>query len=264
MRANNVRLYASSACQVFHENRPAFQKCLVALLKPILGSSYSRRQAVEGICNGEVPPWWKDPISCKPKSSSCGSAAKEVGREADDDRLLMEAIQLSKETFIEEAVQRERRHDIAGSSSTYVLKVSSKSDTRRLTVRWPVGASSKSIFVSICKDINESLGLVEVGTGKSPLLYFDDDGDECTLVASTVEDFLTLSKRGVLKLRVASCSVPSCVTAPLVAREEFLIATPRSLEPPSPKPLDSADVDFASESGDEQSEWAVLKTSGHS
>jgi len=155
-----------------------------------------------------------------------------------EDRLLMEAIQLSKVTFIEEAAHREVSQDIADSSRTYTLKVGSGSEMRRLTVRWLTGTSTSLIFESICRVICESFGLAEVGTRMSPLVYADDDGDECTLVASTVEDLLALSKGSVLKLRVAKCAkltlgvVPSAVPA----SEEFSISTPRSLELPGAEP----------------------------
>jgi len=60
MRASQVRLYASSADETFHYNRPAFQQELVDLLDPILGSPEVREAAVKGIYGGKLPSWWKD------------------------------------------------------------------------------------------------------------------------------------------------------------------------------------------------------------
>lgn len=283
MRASNVRLYAGSACKAFHENRPTFQKHLITLLRPILRSSHSRRQAVEGICNGAVPSWWRDPITCNTPNCSLalamGSTPKLVRSDVHEESPLMEAIQASKVTFSEEIARRETRHDNAGSSTTYILKASAQSDMRRLTVRWPTGSSRTFMFDSICKDIRESFGLPEVGTTKNPLTYLDDEGDECTLVASTLDDFLTLSKGGVLKLRVESCVMPALSGGGVVASEEFSISTPRSVGIRSPKPLDIVycpeipvevsaqeldfiDVEFTGVSADAQLEWTMLGTSG--
>merc|ERR1719323_2429761 len=60
MRASKVRLYAASADERFHRNRPAFQQELVDLLDPILGSPKVREEAAKGIYGGKLPSWWKD------------------------------------------------------------------------------------------------------------------------------------------------------------------------------------------------------------
>jgi len=267
MRASNVRLYASSACEAFHENRPAFQKELIALLKPILGTSSSRRQAVEGICNGTVPSWWRDPsysaARCPPLVSAFGSDPSDVG-DGSEDSVLMEAIQLSRASFIDEVARNKgSRHDIADSSSTYTLKVSAGSEMRRLTVNWLNTASTSCIFDTICRAICESFGNAEVGTRTIPLVYVDDDGDECTLVASTVEDFLTLSNGRVLKLRIGQCApqITGVAHAAMMASEEFSISTPRSLGLPSAEPSDFVDVEPTVESADEGLDWAMIATS---
>jgi len=132
---------------------------------------------------------------------------------------------------------------------------------RRLTVHWLNSASTSCIFGGICRVICDSFGFAEVGTRTIPLVYLDDDGDECTLVASTVEDFLALSKGRALKLRVGKCVVqtPGLAHAAMVASEEFSISTPRSL--PSAEPSDVVDVEVTPESGDEGLDWAVIASS---
>jgi hypothetical protein len=58
MRATHVRMFVYSADPTFHAARHAFQDALVRLLDPILGSDDARREAAEGIFDGEVPPWF--------------------------------------------------------------------------------------------------------------------------------------------------------------------------------------------------------------
>eukprot|EP00667_Euglena_gracilis_P008044 EG_transcript_8141 len=58
MRAAYVRMYVYSADPTFHAKRQAFQEELTNLLDPILGSAEARREAAEGIFDGEVPAWF--------------------------------------------------------------------------------------------------------------------------------------------------------------------------------------------------------------
>merc|ERR1711920_1164856 len=74
MRASKVRLYAASADEKFHVNRPAFQQELVELLSPILGSAEVREKAAQGIYNGKLPSWWKD----LPSEAEAATAATAV------------------------------------------------------------------------------------------------------------------------------------------------------------------------------------------
>jgi len=60
MRARSVRLYACSADETFHRNRPKFQDALFDALSPILGSADVRQSAAKGIYGGRLPAWWKD------------------------------------------------------------------------------------------------------------------------------------------------------------------------------------------------------------
>lgn len=64
MRASSVRMFACSASKEFHLARPAFQRELVGLLSPVLGSTAVRERAVRGIYAGELPSWWRDQGSC--------------------------------------------------------------------------------------------------------------------------------------------------------------------------------------------------------
>jgi len=79
MRASSVRLYTSSADEIFHGNRRAFQEELCTLLSPILGCPEVRERAAAGIYGGTLPSWWRDlreekeaevssPTSADPKS----------------------------------------------------------------------------------------------------------------------------------------------------------------------------------------------------
>lgn len=58
MRGNAVRMYVFSADPTFHDNRPAFQAELTALLEPIIGTPGVRVKAAEGIYDGKLPAWF--------------------------------------------------------------------------------------------------------------------------------------------------------------------------------------------------------------
>jgi len=60
MRASSVRLYTSSADEVFHRNRRTFHQELETLLSPILGCQKVRERAAAGIYGGKLPSWWRD------------------------------------------------------------------------------------------------------------------------------------------------------------------------------------------------------------
>jgi hypothetical protein len=57
MKATYVRMYVYSADPTYHSMREAFQDKLTKLLDPILGSAEARREAAEGIFDGELPSW---------------------------------------------------------------------------------------------------------------------------------------------------------------------------------------------------------------
>ncbi|CAK0904566.1 unnamed protein product [Prorocentrum cordatum] len=82
MRASSVRMYACSASREFHLARPAFQRELVGLLSPVLGSPAVRERAVRGIYAGELPSWWRDQ-AVRVRERSCGSSR--VARASDWD-----------------------------------------------------------------------------------------------------------------------------------------------------------------------------------
>jgi len=72
MRASSVRLYTSSADEVFHRNRRAFHQELETLLSPILGRQQVRERAAAGVYGGKLPSWWRDlqAESCVEEASS--------------------------------------------------------------------------------------------------------------------------------------------------------------------------------------------------
>lgn len=83
MRARSVRLYACSADEKFHRNRPKFQDALFDALSPVLGSAEVRQSAAKGIYGGKLPSWWKDLETEKQQAAvakSTDDAAKSAGK----------------------------------------------------------------------------------------------------------------------------------------------------------------------------------------
>lgn len=60
MARRHAQLFTVSADENFHHQRAAFQEDLLRLLHPCLGSAEVREEAARGICNGELPSWWRD------------------------------------------------------------------------------------------------------------------------------------------------------------------------------------------------------------
>jgi len=76
MRASSVRLYTSSADEVFHRNRRTFQQELEALLNPILGCQKVRERAAAGVYGGKLPSWWRDSQEEEDSAADSSSPSK--------------------------------------------------------------------------------------------------------------------------------------------------------------------------------------------
>lgn len=89
---------------------------------------------------------------------------------------------------------------VEGSSMEYMLKITYLGDTRRVKVEWPRGSVSEGILACIWNAVSGCFGAMPENIIYQ---YVDADGDACTLVASTVEDFLSFACNGVLRLLVS-------------------------------------------------------------
>merc|ERR1711879_106149 len=86
------------------------------------------------------------------------------------------------------------------------LKVKFGSELRRLNVAWPASSKSEVVLTAIWDAIRGGFG--ESSLCPLPLLtYSDEDGDQCTLVEATVDDFLSFAQRGVLRLTLEAVAI---------------------------------------------------------
>merc|ERR1711963_321412 len=85
-------------------------------------------------------------------------------------------------------------------SMEYMLKVTYLGDTRRVKVEWPRESASENVHACI---LNATRGCFDAMPAHMTYQYVDADGDACTLVASSVEDFLSFARNGVLRLLVS-------------------------------------------------------------
>merc|ERR1712183_1061883 len=74
-------------------------------------------------------------------------------------------------------------------------------DMRRLRVQWQRGSDQATIFKSILSVVLSSFK-TRLSEAPPVLMYVDEDGDLCTLVATTVDDCLSLSRNGTVKLQI--------------------------------------------------------------
>lgn len=151
-------------------------------------------------------------------------------------------------------------------SVEYVLKVTMVGDTRRLSLAWSSAADYVEVVAAIHAALVDGFSLAD-NFGRV-LTYPDEDGDECTLVESTVKDFLGLAKGRVLRLFIKSQGSPVCEvvggsspvdewsrlsTAGLVGEpSEFSISTPRGQVP------EAVSVALEISNDDDNEDWALV------
>lgn len=100
---------------------------------------------------------------------------------------------LEREAFVAEASCADA---LVGSSSEYTLKASLGTDVRRFRVSWCSAASAQEIASAIQASVDRTFDLEMT---EHCLKYEDEDGDLCTLVAATVQDYLSSGQGSALK-----------------------------------------------------------------
>merc|ERR1712151_1385629 len=81
-----------------------------------------------------------------------------------------------------------------------ILKVTHGDDTRRAKLEIPVDASAKEIFLAI-QATSLSMFSLPPSTGENmSLKYLDEEGDFCTLMSGTIDDFVLSTPEGALRL----------------------------------------------------------------
>jgi len=97
------------------------------------------------------------------------------------------------------------------------LKASHGSDMRRLPMTWPADASHAEMYAAICLAVQHGFSSVFKTGSMFDLKYVDDDGDMCSLVVETMDDWLSFGSDGILRLVVVhrlNASMASPVALP--------------------------------------------------
>eukprot|EP00441_Pelagodinium_beii_P016429 CAMPEP_0197662154 /NCGR_PEP_ID=MMETSP1338-20131121/52296_1 /TAXON_ID=43686 ORGANISM="Pelagodinium beii, Strain RCC1491" /NCGR_SAMPLE_ID=MMETSP1338 /ASSEMBLY_ACC=CAM_ASM_000754 /LENGTH=249 /DNA_ID=CAMNT_0043239873 /DNA_START=35 /DNA_END=780 /DNA_ORIENTATION=+ len=81
------------------------------------------------------------------------------------------------------------------------LKVTHGEDTRRLQLEIPEGANCQEALEAIRAAVRTCFNLQD-RCAKMTLKYTDEEGDSCTLMEGTVEDFALVSSEGLLRLNL--------------------------------------------------------------
>merc|ERR1711865_1368254 len=115
---------------------------------------------------------------------------------------------------------------------------------------WSSGADAAEVLTEVHAAVVDGFALADSGNINCAMTYPDDEGDECTLVESTVKDFLGAAKTGVLRLLIktqgsseregfggaplissAGESLGFLAAQPAVEPQECSISTPRGQAP---------------------------------
>merc|ERR1712203_362429 len=140
------------------------------------------------------------------------------------------------------------------SSMEYMLKVTYLGDTRRVKVDWPRGSASEDVHACI---LNATRGCFDAMPAHIKYQYVDADGDACTLVASTVEDFLSFACNGVLRLLVSGGASHPNASMEVVSRPTDSLNCCISAPPTTPCSAQSNDfVELSIEDEYEMIEWS--------
>merc|ERR1719410_1252302 len=93
------------------------------------------------------------------------------------------------------------------------LKASLGNDTRRLPTTWPVDASHAEMYAAICLAVQRGFSSLFMTGSMFDLKYVDDDGDMCSLVVETMDDWLSCGSNRILRLVVVHRLAPSTVNS---------------------------------------------------
>jgi len=128
-----------------------------------------------------------------------------------------------------------------------VLKATVAGDTRRLSLSWPIDADAIDILAEVSAAVVAGFALPDSSL-ISAMTYLDEEGDHCTLVKSTLRDFMRAGTDGVLRLVVKIQDPEQCrpvgtptvfsktkcagfvAALPIAEPQEFSISTPRGQE----------------------------------
>jgi len=152
-------------------------------------------------------------------------------------------------------------------TSQCTLKITFDGDLRRSLAVWYSSSENTTIFEAIEDAVLKTFPALR--SQEKIIRYNDEDGDLCTLVIETVDDFVSLATtRGIMKVVVealphsgaTNCHTENCVSSDahdlLKDCQGVSIATP----PPTPKKLGSKGT-VISDEHDEDFVWSIVEPS---
>merc|ERR1719225_1091537 len=92
------------------------------------------------------------------------------------------------------------------------VKASLGNEMRRLPASWPLDASHSEVYAAICLAVQRGFSSVFKSGSTFDLKYVDDDGDMCSLVVETMDDWLSFGSNRILRLVVVHRLTASTVS----------------------------------------------------
>jgi len=199
----NIRLYQRSQFNLVSGNTRALRRAclgnsreLVTGVTP-LQNAVSRHEQLHTPHPAAASSTLSDPFEddelarAIAASLTTGHEAKAARSRSSDE--LAEAVAASLGTAVSctETVQR-------------ILKITFGDDTRRTRLSWPACTNAQDVIAAIHVAVMEVYDTVALNSTEPILQYMDEDGDVCSLVAATLQDFLTFAQGDVLRIHVKS------------------------------------------------------------
>jgi hypothetical protein len=101
-----------------------------------------------------------------------------------------------------------------------VLKASLGNDIRRLPTTWPLDASHAEVLAATRLAVRHGFSSVFRTDSMFDLKYMDDDGDVCSLVIETMDDWLSIGLDGILRLVVVAHQPNDSIANPMMSRTQ--------------------------------------------
>lgn len=145
------------------------------------------------------------------------------------------------------------------------LKVEFEGDLRRLRLKLPKDVSEGEKLQTIQEAIRHGFSWSEEENAGVTLKYKDEEGDLCTLVEATVEDFLAQPAVGALRLLASrqALTTPKRVPVPSLPEEPGLEPAPTPTAAVEPVPSPTAKSDAAAPDANESFNGDAGFAAGH-
>jgi len=137
-----------------------------------------------------------------------------------------------------------------GSTKQQVVKVSVGDEVRRLRVDLPEGSSAASALAAIRSAVKQAFKISDDGVDTLVLKYTDDEGDLCTLIDPTMEDFVELAAGGLWRLQA---SVGKPLARPTQVAQ---VLQAERAKDPAAEPAAAAEKEVSADADTTSAEWS--------